>query len=162
VDVVKKMTLVVFSLDDRRYALALDRVQRSIRAIAITPFPAAPAIVLGIVDLGGVVIPVIDIRKRFNHPPRDIHLSDQLLIAETGKRIVALLVDGTAGVIDVPQGSFSPAGDILPGLELFHGAIKLDDGLVLIHDLNHLLSLEEENAIDRALKAAPGSGAPKP
>jgi len=49
--------LVVFSLDDQRYAVALARVQRALRVVAITPLPKAPAIVLGIVDLGGVVIP---------------------------------------------------------------------------------------------------------
>jgi chemotaxis signal transduction protein len=52
--------LVVFSLDDQRYALALDCVQRAMRVVAITPLPEAPPIVLGIVDLGGVGIPVID------------------------------------------------------------------------------------------------------
>ena len=143
--------LVVFSLDDQRYALALDRVRRSIRVVAITPLPEAPEIVLGIIDLGGVVIPVIDIRKRFNHPPRDLRLSDHLVIAETGRRTVALLVDETRGVIEASPESCSPAGEIVPGLELVDGAVRLEDGLILIHDLEHLLSLEEETSIDRAL-----------
>ena len=154
--------LVVFSLDDQRYALDLACVQRSLRVVAITPLPQAPAIVLGIIDLGGVVIPVIDIRKRFNHPPRDIRLSDHLIIAETGKRTVALLVDETNGVIECPQEEVVPAGEILPGLGLIDGAVKLEDGLILIHDLERLLSLEEETAIDRALGGEPDSrGAPE-
>ena len=152
--------LVVFSLDDQRYALALARVQRSIRVVAITPLPEAPAIVLGIIDLGGVVIPVIDIRKRFNHPPRDVRLSDHLIVATTGKRTVALLVDETKGVIEASPESYAPAGEILPGLELVDGAMKLEDGLILIHDLERLLSLEEETAIDRALSTAAGSDVP--
>ena len=85
--------VVVFVLDGRRYGLPLARVQRSVRAVAITPLPEAPPIVLGVVDLGGVVIPVIDMRKRFNHPPRDLRLSDHLIVASAGKRTVALLVD---------------------------------------------------------------------
>ncbi len=152
--------LVVFSLDDQRYALALARVQRSIRVVAITPLPEAPAIVLGIIDLGGVVIPVIDIRMRFNHPPRDVRLSDHLIVATTGKRTVALLVDETKGVMEVSPESYAPAGEILPRLELVDGAMKLEDGLILIHDLERLLSLEEEAAIDRALSATAGSDAP--
>jgi purine-binding chemotaxis protein CheW len=64
-----ELPLVVFSLDEQRYSLALDRVRRTMRVVAITPLPKAPPIVLGIVDLGGVVIPVINIRQRFNHPP---------------------------------------------------------------------------------------------
>jgi purine-binding chemotaxis protein CheW len=148
--------LVVFSLDDQRYALPLARVQRSIRVVAITRLPEASPIVLGIVDLGGVVIPVIDIRKRFNHPPRDVRLSDHLIVATTGKRTVALLVDETSGVIDRSPEEVVPAGEILPGLELVDGAVKLEDGLILIHDLERLLSLEEDTAIDRALSGGTG------
>lgn len=146
--------LVVFSVDTQRYALDLARVQRSVRAVAITPLPAAPAIVLGIVDFAGVVIPVINLRKRFDHPPRDVRLSDQLIVAMTGKRTVALLVDETQGVIEASPQSYAPAGDMLPRLELVAGALKLEDGLILIHDLDRLLSLDEEAAIDRALSPA--------
>jgi len=149
--------LVVFSLDDQRYALALASVQRSLRVVAITPLPEAPAIVLGIFNLAGVVIPVVNIRKRFNHPPRDVRPSDNLLVATTGKRTVALLVDETEGVIEASPESYAPGGEIVPRLELVDGAIKLEDGLVLIHDLERLLSLEEETAIDRALSATGGS-----
>ena len=144
-------SVVVFSLDDQRYALPLERVKRSIRVVAITPLPELPPIVLGIMDLGGLVIPVIDIRKRFGHPSRDIRLSDHLIVATTGRRTVALLVDQTKGVIEISPESYAPAEKILPGLNLVDGAISLMDGLVLIHNLERLLSLDEETAIDRVL-----------
>jgi purine-binding chemotaxis protein CheW len=146
--------LVVFALDDQRYALPLARVQRALRVVALTPLPQAPPIVLGIVDLAGVVVPVIDMRRRFNHPPRDVRLSDQLIVAATGTRTVALLVDDTEGVVEVSAANVVPAGEILPALERLDGVVKLESGLVLIHDLERLLSLEEETAIDRALTAA--------
>ena len=82
-----------------------------------------------------------------------MRLSDHLLVATTGKRTVALLVDAATGVSEVSPATFAPGGGILPGLELVDGALKLEDGLVLIHDLDRLLSLEEEHAIDRALAA---------
>jgi len=59
-------------------------------------------------------------------------------------------------VIEASPESYAPAGEILPGLDLLDGAIKLEDGLILIHDLNRLLSLEEETAIDRALSGGTG------
>ena len=154
--------LVVFSLDDQRYALALATVKRSLRVVAITPLPEAPAIILGIVDLGGVVIPVVDARRRFRHSPRAIRLSDHLLVAWTPKRTVALLVDETHGVIEASPGSCAAAAEFLPGLALGDGAVRLPDGLIWIHDLERLLSLEDEMAIDRALGSSPGSEAPKP
>lgn len=143
--------VVVFTLDDQRYALPLANVKRSIRVVAITPLPEAPPIVLGIIDLGGVVIPVIDIRKRFGHPSRDIRLSDHLIIATTKKRTLALLVDEAKGVVDISPENYAPAEKILPGIKLVDGTISLMDGLVLIHDLERLLSLDEEMAIDRVL-----------
>ncbi len=146
--------LVVFSLDDQRYALPLNFVKRSIRVVAITPLPQAPDIVLGVIDLGGTVVPVIDIRQRFNHRARDVRLSDHLVIATTGRRTVALLVDETKGVIETSPDSYAPAETILPRLKLVAGAIKLADGLILIHDLDRLLSIEEEAAIDGALSAS--------
>lgn len=155
--------VVVFSLDDQRYALPLARVRRSIRVVAITPLPEAPPIVLGIMDLGGEVIPVIDTRKRFGHPPRPVHLSDHLVVATAGKRTVALLVDEARGVLEIAPESYAPAGKILPGLGLVDGAMKLHDGLILIHDLERLLSLDEERAIGRALDAgadSPSNGTP--
>lgn len=152
-------TLVVFSVDGQRYALGLACVQRSLRVVAITPLPHAPPIVLGIVDLGGVVVPVIDTRKRFGRAPRELRLSDHLVVATTGKRWVALLVDETNGVIQALPESVAPAVEILPGVDLIDGAVKLPDGLVLIHDLGRLLALEEELELDRALVE---SGAPAP
>ena len=143
--------VVVFTLADQRYGLPLARVKRSIRVVAITPLPEAPPIVLGVIDLAGVIIPVIDIRKRFGHPSRDIHLSDHLIVATTSRRTIALLVDEAKGVIEISSETYSPAEKILPGLKLFDGAGSLMDGLVLIHDLERLLSLDEEASIDRAL-----------
>lgn len=145
-------SLVVFTLDGQRYALALSRVEQVVRVVAVTPLPKAPAIVLGIVNYGGAVIPVLNVRERFNHHRRDIRLTDHLIIAGTGKRTVALLVDETNGVVADLPGDFASAGDILPGIELVEGAVKLEDGLILIHDLERLLSLEEETEIDSALK----------
>ncbi|MBN1773299.1 MAG: purine-binding chemotaxis protein CheW [Deltaproteobacteria bacterium] len=146
--------MVVFALDDGRYGLALPSVRRVLRVVAITPLPEAPPIVLGVVDLGGTIVPVIDLRRRFGHPSRGVRLSDQLVVAHTGRRTVALLVDEARGVLEVPEEESVPARHILPGLELVEGAVKLPDGLVLIHDLERLLSLEEEAAIDRVLRAA--------
>jgi purine-binding chemotaxis protein CheW len=149
--------LVIFALDEQRYALDLACVRRVIRVVAITPLPKAPSIVLGIIDLGGVVIPVINVRERFNHPQRDVRPSDHFIVCTTGKRTVALLVDATHGVMEGSSENCEPAGKILPGLELVDGAVKLADGLVLVHDLDRLLSLDEAAATDHALCANAGN-----
>jgi purine-binding chemotaxis protein CheW len=148
----RQRPLVVFRLDEQRYALDLGRVRRAIRVVAITPLPGAPAIVLGIVNLAGEVIPVVDLRTRFERPPKSISLSDQLVVATTQKRTVALLVDETTGVLVDGSTASAPGGPVIPsGLELVDGVVRLKDGLVLIHDLDRLLSHDEETVIDAAL-----------
>lgn len=144
--------LLPFTLDEQRYALALSSVENVVRAAAITPLPKAPEIVLGIVNVRGRVIPVVDIRKRFGLPPRQLGLSDQFIIAITPKRPVALVVDRVEGLIEIDEQAVVNAGQVLPRTDYVKGVVKLEDGLLLIHDLAGFLSLEEEKALTDALK----------
>jgi purine-binding chemotaxis protein CheW len=144
-------SFVVFNLDELRMALASPTVERVVRAVYFNPLPDAPQIVLGVVNVQGRVIPVINMRKRFRLPDRETALTDRLIIAQTIRRTVALAVDSVAGVVEYPGPALIGAGDILPGLEYVTGVAKLDDGLIFIHDLDRFLSLDEEETIDRAL-----------
>ena len=146
--------LVELNLDDQRYALRLSTVERVIRAIEITPLPKAPEIVLGIVNIGGRIIPVINVRKRFRLPEKEIELGDHLILGQTGRRPVALVVDEVSSVVERPEAEVIAAQEILPGLAYVQGIAKLEDGMILIHDLDKFLSLEEEAALDKALASA--------
>jgi purine-binding chemotaxis protein CheW len=144
---------LVFLLDDQRYALHLSAIDRVVRMVRITPVSSAPDILLGIVNLEGRVIPAIDVRRRFNLPKRDSSLSDGLIFARTERRSVALVADTVTGVIECPEHGLISAESILPGLGHVEGVIKFEDGLVLIHNLDKFLSLEEEASVDMALAA---------
>ena len=148
------MQLVLFALDEQRYALDLASVERAVRVVDVTPLPKAPSIVLGIVNVKGDVVPVYDLRRRFRLPEREIDLADQLMIATTSRQIVALVVDSVDGVIEVAEEELAAADKILPEIEYVQGVVKLPDGLVLIHDLDRFLSPEEERILDEALKSA--------
>jgi len=145
--------LVSFNLDDQKYALFLSAVIRIIRVVEITRLPKAPEIVLGVINMHGLVIPVFDIRKRFRLPPRDTQLDDQMIVASTSKRTVALLVDSVNDVIDIPEEKIIAGKKILPGMEYVEGVVKTEDGMILIHDLETFLSLHEGKALDEALEA---------
>lgn len=144
--------LVVFFLDGRRYALPLASVTRIVYAAEVTPLPNAPAIVLGALDLQGDVIPVLNVRRRFQLPEREIGVNDRFLIALTRRRTVALVVDEAQGVIEHAQSAIVSASLITPGIEQFQGVVKLADGLVLIHDLEKFLSLDEADMLDQAME----------
>ncbi|HEV2247142.1 MAG TPA: chemotaxis protein CheW [Terriglobia bacterium] len=144
--------LVVFALDEQRYALHLSVVERIVKVVEVTPLPKAPEIVLGVVNLQGRIIPAVNIRKRFGLPGRDVNLSDQLIIASTSRRTVALVADSVSGVVERPASEVIAGGKILPGMEYVEGVAKLTDGMVFIHDLDRFLSLEEESKLDDAVK----------
>jgi purine-binding chemotaxis protein CheW len=144
--------ILVFFLEEQRYALYLQAVERIVHAVEVTPLPKAPDIVLGIINMRGQVIPVLNIRKRFNLPDRKIDLNDRLIIAHTQKRTVALVVDMVNGIIQPAEEKLIPAEKVTPGMELIDGVIKLEGGMILIHDLDKFLSLEEEVMLDKAVK----------
>ena len=143
---------VIFTLDEQRYALHLSAVERIVRAVEVTPLPRAPEIVLGIINMQGRIIPAVNIRRRFHLPEREIDLSDQLIIAHTAKRTVALVVDEVVDVIEHARHEVVPTQQVLPGVKYVEGVVKLEDGMVLIHDLDKFLSLEEEKVLDKALE----------
>jgi purine-binding chemotaxis protein CheW len=143
--------IVVFVLDEPRYALLLSSVERVVRAVEITPLPKGPEIVLGIINVQGRIVPVIDVRRRFRLPEREMELDDRFIIASTPKRLVALVVDSVAGVRELADRQMVSVERSLPFAEYLKGVAKLEDNLVLIHDLDQFLSLDEEKALDAAL-----------
>src|SRR5262245_28217374 len=126
--------LVVWTLDDQRYALPLSAVIRIVRLVEISPLPKAPAIILGVINMQGRIMPVVNIRQRFRMSDREVCLSDQLIIASTSNLTVGVIADTVTGVIELPSSAVSAAEQIFPGLGYVAGVAKLEDGIVLIHD----------------------------
>lgn len=139
--------LVVFTLDEQRYAVPLSAVERIVLLVEITPVPHTPEVVLGVINVQGRILPVVNIRTRFRLPARELHPSDHLLIARTSKRPVALVVDAVSEVVTLSSYEVVTGEKILAHLGYVAGVVKRPDGLILIHDLDELLSLEEEQAL---------------
>ena len=150
--------VLAFSLDEQRFALPLAAVDRVVRAVEVTPLPKTPGIVLGVINVQGRVIPVINLRRRCRLPERDVEPDDQFVLAHTARRMVALPVDA-AEVIACPRETVTCAADVLAGLDDVRGVVRSDGGLVLIFDPDALLSTSDEDAIVDAIR--PGSG-PRP
>lgn len=147
-------TYAVFCFDHLRVALRLSFVERVVRAVDVAPLPDAPDIVFGVVNVAGRIVPAVNMRKRFRLPEREIALTDQLVIARTRQRLVALVTDAVSGIFEYAEADIVAAETILPGLEYIDGVVKLSDGLILIHNLDRFLSLEEAASIDRAMAAS--------
>jgi purine-binding chemotaxis protein CheW len=144
--------LVAFTLDRQRFALRLSSVEQAARMAEITPLPRAPSSVLGVINLRGRIIPVFNLRKRFDLPEREIETDDQLLIARSSRRTIALAVDEVSGLVLCADERITSAAAILPGMDMIAGVVRLDDGMMLIHDLDRFLSLDEEHLLDECMK----------
>jgi len=143
--------VVLFTLEGQHYGLRLSAVDKIVHMVEVTPLPKAPEIVLGVVNLQGRVIPVFDIRRRFRLPQREIQLSDHLIVAHTTRRAVALVVDSVTTVVELSEQELVEPQEILPNLEYVEGVAKQEDGIILIHNLDEFLSLEEDRALDEAM-----------
>lgn len=142
---------VVFHLDGQRYALPLAAVERIVRAVEVTVLPNAPAMVLGVMNMAGRVLPVLSLRQCFGLPERDITPEDQFLIARTVRRTVALVADEALGVIERADDDIAGSTGLAPGVEQVQGVVKLDDGLVLILDPERCLFPAEARVLDAAI-----------
>jgi len=144
--------IVEFTLDELNYAIHLNSVVRVIHAVEIRFLPEAPEIISGIINVHGRIIPVINIRKRFGLEAKEINPDNRIIIADTGKRQIALLADTVTGMRYLSPGQVAIARKTLPFAEHLSGVAKVDEGLILIYDLEKFLSLDEEEILKQALK----------
>jgi purine-binding chemotaxis protein CheW len=143
-------TLVVFTLDEDRWALPVRAVERVLPMVAVSPLPRAPRITLGVINVHGTALPVLDLRLRLGRPPRAPEVDAHMVVARTARRLVVLPVDRVLGVQEVSRSAVAAPAAVLPGTGLVSGIVTLPDGLILIQDLDAFLSLEEEQALAAA------------
>ncbi len=143
--------IVHFKINGDSYALHLDAVERVVHAVYVTPIPRAPEIVTGIINIEGTVIPVIDVRKCFRLPLVKLHPDHRFIIANSAKRKVALMVDSVGEVMECEPGDIENEKTVLPEMPFVKGIVVLENGLILINDIDKFLSLEDEKILEDAL-----------
>ena len=144
--------LLVFSLDGQRYALNLASVDRVIHAVEMISLPKVSGIILGLINLQGQVFPVLDLRKQLGLPEREVQLTDHLIIAHTSRWKVALVVNTVHAVIEQSEQEVLAAKKIFRGIENISGIVKLEENIILIHDLEKAISIDEEQTLAKALR----------
>ncbi|MFN2339561.1 MAG: chemotaxis protein CheW [Gammaproteobacteria bacterium] len=136
---------VTFRLDEEIYGINVMQVQEVLRVSEIAPVPGAPEYVLGIINLRGNVVTVIDTRERLGLSSKEVDDSTRIVIIEADKQVVGILVDSVAEVVDLPMSEVESAPNVGndESSRYIQGVASHDDQLLILVDLNKLLTDEE-------------------
>lgn len=136
---------VTFMLDDETYGIDVMQVREVLRSQEISPVPGAPPYVLGIINLRGNVVAIIDTRSRFNLGPKEVDDSSRILILEAGENVVGFLVDSVREVVELKNSEIESAPDTGSGdsARFISGLYNRKEGLLILVDSNRLLSEDE-------------------
>ena len=136
---------VTFRLDNETYGVNVMQVQEVLRMTEIAPVPGAPDYVLGIINLRGNVVTVIDTRKRFGLEPREVDDATRIVITEIEQQVMGMLVDAVAEVVDVRMSEIETAPNVGDdeSSRFIQGVSSREGELLILVDLNKLLSADE-------------------
>ena len=161
---VPQVQLVTFTVGGEEFGLDVFQVHEILRYQEPTPMPKSPAFVEGVLDVRGTLVPVVDLRKRFE--AHDLRYDDDtriVLVDFQGERL-GLIVDEVSEVMRVAETAVAPPPQYVKGLaaEFIRGIVRLDARLVVLLDLDRILSSQERMqllfAVDGGEPAATGAG----
>ena len=136
---------VTFRLENEKYGIKVMQVQEVLRMTEIAPVPGAPHYVIGIINLRGNVVTVIDTRRRFGLPDVDSDDETRIVIVEANNNVVGILVDSVAEVVDLKMSEIETAPNVGndESSKYIQGVSSRDDELLILVDVDKLLSDEE-------------------
>lgn len=135
---------VTFRLSEEMYGINVMQVQEVLRVTEVAPVPGAPHYVLGIINLRGNVVTVIDTRLRLGLPASEPTDSTRIVIIEGVKHVVGILVDCVAEVVDLRMSEVEAAPNVGcdEGASYIQGVVSHEDELLILVDLNQMLTDE--------------------
>jgi purine-binding chemotaxis protein CheW len=139
------LKLIIFLLKDKEYAIPVSQVRSIEKVQHITRVPGAASSVKGVINLRGVVTPIIDLRTRFGLEQQDFTDSTRIIIASADGMEVGLVVDGANDVIDISGDSIEPSPNVIGAeqAEFISGVVKVEKRLLILIDLGKILDSGE-------------------
>ena len=136
---------MTFHLDNESYGINVMQVQEVLRHTEIAPVPGAPTYVLGIINLRGNVVTVIDTRQRFGLTPAPITDNTRIVIIEADKQVVGILVDSVAEVVYLRQSEIETAPNVGTdeSAKFIQGVCNKNNELLILVDLEKMMTEDE-------------------
>jgi purine-binding chemotaxis protein CheW len=142
--------LVIFKLGEEEFGVDILQVSEIEKLDqGITRVPKAPVFVEGVINLRGEIIPIIDLRKRFNLPAREIGYDSRVIIVEVNGNRIGMTVDSVMEVTRINSSFIEKAPAITKGVDSYYlsGVAKIDNRLIILLDLERALSDEESTEL---------------
>lgn len=138
---------IVFQLANKEYAIPVHQVQGIEKVEHITRVPRTEKFVKGVINLRGVITPIIDLRSRFNIGEEEYSDSTRVIIVGFNNLEVGFIVDSANDVLDIPTGSIEPAPEVVgvEGVDYINGVAKIGKRLLILIDLEKILNTEEKS-----------------
>lgn len=135
--------VVAFKLGAEEYGVDIGQVREINRLVPITRVPRVPGYVEGVINLRGQLLPIIDLRARFEMPRVAPTRTTRIVVAEIGTRRVGMIVDAVSEVVQIPFEQVENAPEMLAGLatEYIRGVGKVDDRLIILLDVTKMISV---------------------
>lgn len=142
---------VTFQLEEETYGINVMQVQEVLRYSEIAPVPGAPDYVLGIINLRGNVVTVIDTRLRFGLPQTEVTDSTRVVIIESEKQVIGILVDSVAEVVYLKKSEIDTAPNVGTdeSSRFIQGVSNREGELLILVDLDKMLTDDEWDEISR-------------
>lgn len=136
---------VTFTLEEETYGIDVMQVQEVLREVEVAPVPGAPHYVLGIINLRGNVVSVIDARTRFGLPVRESDDMTRIIVIEALQQIMGILVDSVAEVVDVERSEIDQTPNVgnAETSRYIDGVVSRGEKLLILVDINKLLTEAE-------------------
>ncbi|ERI09232.1 chemotaxis protein CheW [Aneurinibacillus aneurinilyticus] len=144
-DIVEEIKVIVFRLKDEEYGVEVNQVKSIERLEHITRVPRTPQFIKGVINMRGIVTPIVDLRRRFGIEEATYNETTRVIIVAIGEIEVGLIVDSANDVIDIPINAIEPPPEVVGGIEAVYlrGVAKLDRRLLILLNLNKVLNTDE-------------------
>ena len=153
----KEYQLVVFKIGDEEFGVDIAQVREIVRLLEITYMPKAPSFIEGVVNLRGQIVAIIDLAKRLGIPSRPRGDTTRVIVIEIGENTVGMIVDSVSEVLRLSSENMEEVPTLIETEVPEHyirGVGKLKDRLLVLLDLNRVLTSEEVARVERHIKEA--------
>jgi purine-binding chemotaxis protein CheW len=142
------LQLVSFNIGEEEFGVDILKVQEINRIVEITKVPRSPEFVEGVINLRGKVIPIIDLRKRFQMELKQADKDTRIVVVNIENQVMGMVVDAVSEVLRLPKDTIEPPPEIAMSIdsEYIQGVAKLEDRLLIFLDLSKVFS-EKERAV---------------